>query len=89
MADTYESIVLLHGPEAQTAVNLLRAEGVEAALEHLKRWHEPGEGTLVSTRDTPWRQGDEVFESGRHVMYLDASAPYIGLVFKIEIEPPS
>ena len=88
MTDTYESIVLLHGQEATEAVRLLREQGVEAALEHLKQWHEPGEGTLVSTRDTPWRKDDEVLEEGRYILYLNESSPYIGLVCKVELEPP-
>ena len=89
MTDTYESIVLLHGAEAEEAMALLAKEGEAAALAHLKRWHEPGEGTLVSSRDTPWKAGDRRFEEGRYVLYYDEKAPYIGLVCRVDMESDS
>jgi len=86
MAGTYESIVRLNGDEAEKAIVLLKDQGEVAALEYLRRWHEPGEGTLVSSRDDPWSDGDSIYESGQFVMYYNLRKPYIGLVQRVVLE---
>lgn len=85
MAGSYESIVLLNGDEAEKAIVLLKEKGEGAALEYLRQWHEPGEGTLVSSRDDPWKSGDSIYESGKYVMYYNLHVPYIGLVNRVEL----
>ena len=83
MGGTFESSVLLHGGEAEKAIVILKEKGEDAALEYLRQWHEPGEGTLVSSRDDPWKPTDQRFEQGSYVVYYDLHAPYIGLVNRV------
>lgn len=83
-ASVYESIVLLYGDEALAALDMVNEKGEAAAAEYLKQWHEPGEGTLVSSRDDPWKPGDGVYEHGQYVLYYNPEAPYIGLVCRVE-----
>ena len=84
MAQTYESIAFLSKEEAHDTMRILREKGEAAALEHLKQWHEPGEGTLVSTRGNPWKTHDHVYEDGDWVMFYNFDVPYIGLVCRLE-----
>ena len=86
MSTTFESIILLHQNEAREALEVLENKGASAALEYLKKWHEPGEGTLVSTRGNPWKESDELFEEASYVMYYDKGVPYIGLVARISFD---
>ena len=84
MSITYEGIVLLHGDQATEAMKALADDGQQAVLEYLKQWHEPGEGTLISTRSYPWKESDEIFKQGQYIMYYNLSEPYIGLVARLE-----
>ncbi len=83
MAQTYESIAFLSKEEADDTIQILRDKGEAAALEHLKRWHEPGEGTLVSTQGNPWKAHDHVYQDGDWVMFYNFDVPYIGLVCRL------
>ena len=58
MANTYESIAFLTRDEAEEPIQILKEKGESAALDFLKQFHEPGEGTLVSTRENPWKDHD-------------------------------
>jgi len=86
MSITYESIIMLRDDEAAEPIRILRERGDQAALEHLKSWHEPGEGTLISTRSNPWKEQDHVFQDGNYVLYCDFDEPYIGLVCTVEAD---
>lgn len=83
MANTYESIAFLTREEAEEPVRILKEKGEAAALDYLKQFHEPGEGTLVSTRENPWKDHDNVYEEDEWVMFYNFDVPYIGLVAKI------
>ncbi|MDX1513610.1 MAG: hypothetical protein R3174_07695 [Gammaproteobacteria bacterium] len=83
----YESIILLHSEKARELLKVLDSEGEKAAMDRLKALHEPGEGTMVSTRGAPWNDGDTVFEDDGYVMYYNRVAGYVGLVFRLEIPP--
>lgn len=85
----FENIVLLRKNDARKALDILARDGRLAAVEHLKRWHRPGEATVVSTRETPWESGDATFEHKGYVIYYNADIPYIGLVCRIQITPPA
>lgn len=87
--NNYESIILLHREEAKEVLKLLDAEGEQAAMAHLKTMHEPGEGTVVSTRSAPWNDDDHVFEDDGYIMYYNRSVGYVGLVCRIEVPPAS
>lgn len=86
MSESYENIVLLRGEEAARAIEILEERGEDAALEHLRQWHEPGEGTLVSSREDPWKASDRRYWRGDFVVYYDPGVPYIGLVNRISLE---
>jgi len=77
----YEQIIYLQGHQAEPVLELLKSEGEQAALEHLKQWHYPGEHDinrkLIGTTDTYYHQGD-------YVMYYSHYIEYIGLEFKID-----
>lgn len=79
----YESVVLLQREEAQRAIEILSDEGDGAALEFLKQWHDPGEGTLIMRPGDPWQAGDAVYREGAYTMYYNLATPYIGLVCKL------
>lgn len=85
--NTYESIILLYDERAREVLKLLDADGEKAAMNELKSMHEPGEGTIVSTRGTPWNDDDHVFEDGGYIMYYNRAVGYVGLVCRIEIPP--
>jgi len=84
MSITYESIILLRKDDAGEAIRILREEGERAALNYLRQWHQPGEGTLISTRSNPWQDGDLLFEDGDYVLYCNFDTPYIGLVCRAD-----
>ena len=88
MSQSYENVVLLHGPEGADAIRVLREQGTAAACEHLKGWYEEGEGTLVSTAADPWKPSDEVAEGpDGFVVYWNEKVGYIGLVLKLGLGP--
>ncbi len=84
MYNTYESIAFLSKDEATEVMAILEEEGESAALRFLKRFYEPGEGTLVSTRDNPWKEHDHLFEEENWIMYYNFEVPYIGLVCRLQ-----
>ena len=87
MDASYESVVLLRGDEARTALRIVERGGPNAAMEHLKGVDVPGEGTLIGSDDHPWKETDTVFDDGSgFVLYYDAAAPYVGLVRRIAFD---
>lgn len=83
MSQTYESIAFLNKEEAHEAVEILNRQGESAVLDYLKRWYEPGEGTLISTRSNPWKEHDHVYEYEDWVMFYNLDVPYFGLVCRL------
>ena len=84
MVSTYESIAFLIGDDAKEALTIVQNEGESVALAHLKQWHEPGLGTLVSTRDDPWKDVDKLYEEDNWIMYYNQAGGYIGLVCRLD-----
>lgn len=84
MANTWESVVFLERTEATEAMKVLDKQGESGALEYLKQWHRPGEGTLMSTQGNPWRKHQHLYEEGSWFLFYDLTVPYIGLVYKVE-----
>lgn len=82
-SDTFESIILLHDEDAKGVFKVMDDQGAEAAIAQLKTWHEPGQGTVISTRGTPWKDGDDTFEHDNYVMYYNRNGMYVGLVYRI------
>ena len=83
MTNTYESIAFLTRDEADEPIKILKQNGEAAALVFLKRLYEPGEGTLVSTRENPWKDHDNIYEEEGWIMFYNLEVPYIGLVAKV------
>lgn len=79
----YEQIIYLQGHQAEHVLEILKSKGEEAALEHLKQWHYPGEHEvdrkLSGTTDNHYYQGD-------YVVYYSSLVEYIGLECKVEDE---
>jgi len=84
---SYQSVILLHDEDAKEILNVLEADGEKAAMERLISLQTPGEGTLVSTHDTPWGDKDAVFTHEEYVMYYNYRVPYVGLVCRLELPP--
>jgi len=84
MAYTWESVVFLERAEAKEAMQVLDERGESGALEYLKQWHRPGEGTLMSTQGNPWLKHQHLYEEGSWFLFYDNTVPYIGLVYKVE-----
>jgi hypothetical protein len=83
MSESYESIIFLRKSEAVEALKILKSGGESAALKHLRTFHRPGEGTLVSQRGNPWKDGDKVFREGKFILYYNLDEDYIGLVCRV------
>jgi len=83
ITDSYESVVFFRDSDAEEVLGIMQEKGESAALNHLKKLHEPGEGTLIMKPGTPWKDSDTTFEEGEYIMYYDSDAPYIGLVVYI------
>ena len=64
-----------------------RAVRAAAVFDFLKQAYAPGEGTLVSSRDNPWKQHDHVYEKDDWVMYYNTDVPYFGLVARLRDIP--
>ncbi len=84
MAQTYESVAFLDREEAQEAMKILKEKGEAAVLDYLRVGHAPGEGTLISAKDNPWKEHDYVHEVDNWVMFYNLDVPYIGLVCRVE-----
>lgn len=84
MSYTYESIAFLNKEEAKDAMTILKGQGEAAVLKYLKQWYEPGEGTLISTRENPWKEHDYVYEDENWLLYYNLDVPYIGLVCRLD-----
>lgn len=77
--DRYENIVFLQGNDASPVMDILNNDGEEAALEHLKQWHYPGEHQMS---DKPGRgTQDKTFEKDGYIMSWNPYLPYIGLEY--------
>lgn len=85
----FENIILLRKNEARKALDILARDGQMAAVEYLKSWYHPGKSTVVSSKGTPWEEGDATFECNGYVMYYNADVPYIGLVSRLKPLPSS
>lgn len=84
MMEEFENVVFMQGDDAEEALGILDNQGEEAAAEHLKQWHYPGEhetredlgqGTQDTVREFP--EGD-----GTYYLVYNKPLGYIGLSFK-------
>jgi hypothetical protein len=78
--DRYENVVFMQGSDAIEALEFLDNQGEEAALEHLKQWHDYGnhEGTDQLGAGT----SDQTFEKDGYIMSYNPSLGYIGLQYE-------
>ena len=83
MTNTYESIAFLTRDEANEPIKILKQNGEAAALEFLKQLYESGESTLVSTRENPWKDHDNIYEEDDWMLFYSLDVPYTGLVTKV------
>lgn len=81
----YENVVFMQGHDAEEALEILNTHGEEAAIEHLKQWHYPGEHEIVpeigaGTQDTVHETDDG------YILTYNNPLGYIGLYAPNTIE---
>ena len=77
--DRYENVVFMQGDDAIEPLNILDEKGVDAALDYLKQWHQPG---IHSTEnEIGCGTSDEKYEKDGYIMCWNAPLGYIGLVY--------
>ncbi len=78
----YEQVIFLQGSEADEALDILDDDGTQAAMDHLKQWHYPGEH---DTRADPGAgTSDDTYESGGYTLVWNTGLEYIGLEFEAD-----
>ena len=74
----YENVVSMQGDDAEEALDILDEHGEEAAIEHLKQWHYPGEHEVVSEIGSGIQ--DTVYETeDGYILTYNNRDGYIGL----------
>ncbi len=79
--DKYEDVVFMQGEEADEALEILRTQGEEAALQHLMQWHQPGQH--MGSAELGHGSGDQTFEKDGHIMSWNFPLNYIGLQYNV------
>lgn len=84
MSQVIERVVFLQGEEANEALEIYEEKGIDAAFDHLKQWHYPGEHETSS--EPGHGTSDSVFKLGQYTMAINSPLSYIGLEFNSEVE---
>lgn len=72
----YREVVFMQESDADEALSILDAEGVEAAIQYLADYDQ-GEGDVYKT--PPWGTHDDTFKSGIYTLAVNFNIPYISL----------
>ena len=78
--DKYEDVVFMQGEEADEALEILRNQGEEAALQHLQQWHNPGQH--MGNAELGHGSSDQTFEKDGYIMSWSFPLNYIGLQYE-------
>jgi len=81
-AERYENVVFIQGDEAEEPLSILDNQGPEAALVHLKQWHNHGEHE--GTNELSAGSADKTFEKDGYIMIWNSAVGYIGLQYDTE-----
>lgn len=77
--DRYDNIVFLQGEQADETMEILNNDGVDAAMEHLKQWHYPGEHD--GNKELGHGTMDKTYKKDGYIMAWNPYLPYIGLQY--------
>lgn len=76
----YEQVVFLQGDEAEEALEIFREDGADAAADHLKQWHYPGEHEVRATSGAGGSDDVTNTDDG-YILTVNTGLDYIGLEF--------
>ncbi len=79
--DKFEDVVFMQGEEADEALEILRNQGEDAALEHLMQWHQPG--SHMGSAELGHGSNDQTFEKDGYIMSWSIPLNYIGLQYDL------
>ena len=79
--DKYEDVVFLQGSEADEALEILDNRGVDAALNYLKQWHDPG--NHMGSDELGHGTADYTYEKDGNHMSWNPYIGYIGLQYDL------
>jgi hypothetical protein len=77
--DRYEEVIYLQDHEADHALNILKQDGKDDAMDYLMQWHEPG--NHESSNELGTGTSDRIYKKNGYIMYWNPSLGYIGLVY--------
>jgi len=78
--DKYEDVVFMQGEEADEALEILRNQGEEAALQYLMQWHDSG--NHMGNAELGHGSSDQTFEKDGYIMSWSFPLNYIGLQYE-------
>lgn len=81
-SERYEEVVFMQGQEADETMDILNNEGKDAAMEHLKQWHDPG--NHMGRDEIGLGSMDKTYKKDGYIMYWNPYLPYIGLTYDTE-----
>ena len=82
----YENVVFMQGNEAKLVLAILNAKGKDAALDHLKQWHHPGEHQIDAK--LAHNDSDQTYSRGDYHMAWNEDLGYIDLKHGTEMVEP-
>ena len=80
----FEQVVFMEGADAEEPLEILDADGAEAAIKFLQDWQCPGEH---ETRDEPGAGSSDYTynsEDGLYILTWNTGLEYIGLEFEVQ-----
>ena len=79
--DRYEDVVFMQGEEADEALEILRNQGEDAALQHLMQWHDSG--NHMGSQELGHGSSDQTYEKDGYTMAWSFPLNYIGLQYEL------
>ncbi len=80
--DRYEQVIFLQDHEADHALNILKQDGEDEAIEYLMQWHQPG--NHETSEETGFGLSDKTYEKDGYIMSWNPTIGYIGLVHDLK-----
>jgi len=85
--DRYEEVVFLQDHEANHALNILKQDGEDEAMQYLMQWHQPG--NHETSNETGFGSLDKTYEKDGYIMYYNPQIGYIGLIHDSSLDEDS
>lgn len=80
--DRYEQVVFLQDHEADYALNILKQDGEDDAMDYLMQWHQVG--NHETSEDAGFGSSDKTYERDGYTMAWNPSLGYISLVHDLD-----